>query len=217
MQDFSAVLFDLDGTLLDTAGDLGNALNHVMRQYDRPEVAYRDYRLIASNGAMGLLKLGFGEELDQIDFAHARKILLDYYASNICHKTLPFDGVSDLLTHLNQINKPWGIVTNKPAALTEKLLAHFPLMANCRSVISGDTLSVSKPHPEPLLLAAKQLQIDPAKALYVGDALRDIQAANAAKMGSVIARYGYIAKDENLAAWQADYIIDSVDELKGLG
>ena len=210
---FDAVLFDLDGTLLDTAGDLGNALNHVLEHFERPVCEYHQYRNIASNGAKGLLELGFGADLEKIDFDLARQRLLDFYESNICAQTQPFDGVIGCLEQLNNNAIPWGIVTNKPGWLTEKLLAYFPLMAQCDSIISGDTLAKRKPDPLPLFIAAQQLSVAPHRTVYVGDAIRDIEAANAANMISVIAKYGYIDENEDLDSWQAQFSINSISEL----
>ncbi len=210
--DFKAVLFDLDGTLLDTAPDLGNALNHVLSSFHRPLCKYQEYRNIASDGAKGLLELGFGEDIVHIDFDKARQKLLDFYEDNICRETQPFSGVISCLESLNEMQLPWGIVTNKPGWLTDKLLTHFPIMASCGSVISGDSLPKRKPDPLPLLTAAKQLAVEPEDTLYIGDAIRDIEAANAAQMISVIARYGYIDKNEDLTRWKADHTIDAMEE-----
>ena len=210
---FRAVLFDLDGTLLDTARDLGNALNHVLESYDRPKCVYHQYRNIASDGAKGLLELGFGDDLANIEYEPARQKLLDFYEHNICAETLPFHGVMSCLEKLNEHAIPWGIVTNKPGWLTDKLLIHFPIMAQCASVISGDTLSKRKPDPLPLITAAKQLGVEPKNTLYIGDALRDIEAANAANMISVIAHYGYISENEDINAWNAQFTISSIDKM----
>ncbi len=212
---FDGVLFDLDGTLLDTAPDLGNALNHVLDQYGHPLCAYEDYRVVASDGALGLLQLGFGERYAELDVEHARGLLLDFYLTNICVDTQPFDGVLDTLNWLNQHDIPWGIVTNKPEQLTLSLLQYFPIIAQCKSIIGGDTLSQRKPHPLPLLHCAEQLQlnVNTQRCLYVGDALRDIEAAQSAKMPSVIARYGYIKEQENIQNWRADYTINHISEL----
>jgi phosphoglycolate phosphatase len=200
----NAILFDLDGTLLDTAKDLGNALNYVLTQQGQPLVSYDKYRNIASDGAKGLLELGFAEKLKSYDFSVLRQQLLDHYEQNICVDTCYFEGVETLLTALNERHLPWGIVTNKPEFLTLQLVKYFPLLENCHVVISGDTLTERKPHPLPLLHAEKQLNLFKPNTWYVGDALRDIQAANSADMVSVIAEYGYIAKNTNTTNWNAD-------------
>ncbi|GAA0852400.1 HAD-IA family hydrolase [Aliiglaciecola litoralis] len=216
MLNFDGVLFDLDGTLLDTAPDLGNALNHVLRQHGVNECSYDLYRPVASNGAKGLLELGFGDQFQHINYDTARQSLLDYYHLNICTDTQPFDGVADYLAKLNSASIPWGIVTNKPGWLTDKLLQHFPIMSKCQCVVSGDTYENSKPHPQPLLEAAKALNLSPENTLYVGDAKRDIQAAHAANMRSVAALYGYLTHPQEAQDWQAEYAIQHISELSAL-
>ncbi|WP_293747725.1 HAD-IA family hydrolase [uncultured Paraglaciecola sp.] len=209
----NAILFDLDGTLLDTAKDLGNALNHILRDLERPEVAHETYRNIASDGAKGMLELGFGDDLKNFDFASLRQQFLDYYDNNICVDTDYFVGIEDLLLNLNQNAIPWGIVTNKPEFLTLKLVTSFPLLQNCAVIISGDTLSERKPHPLPLLHAEEKLSLALPNTWYIGDAERDIQAANSANMVSVIAQYGYISDKQQTVEWNADLSIHSPSDL----
>jgi phosphoglycolate phosphatase len=211
----NAILFDLDGTLLDTARDLGNALNQILVSLERPTVDYKSYRNIASDGAKGMLELGFGEDLKYYDFAGLRQQFLDYYENNICVETDYFVGVESLLLALNQNKVPWGIVTNKPEFLTLQLITSFPLLQNCGVVISGDTLSERKPHPLPLLHAEEKLELALPNTWYIGDAKRDIQAANSANMFSVIAQYGYISDIQQTKSWNADLSIDSPGELLG--
>lgn len=208
MQAPTGILFDLDGTLLDTAKDLGNTLNHILEQHNRPTVSYQEYRNIASNGAKGLLELGFGQDLKDYDFTQLREYFLDYYQQNICVDTVYFDGIQVLLESLNQHNIPWGIVTNKPEGLTLDLVKFFPLLADCHVIIGGDTLPERKPHPLPLIYAEKMLKTARNNTWYIGDALRDIQAANAANMISVVANYGYIADIGEIPHWQADLNIE---------
>ncbi|MGJ8679942.1 HAD-IA family hydrolase [Paraglaciecola sp.] len=209
----NAMLFDLDGTLLDTAPDLGNALNHILRLYKMPTVTYQQYRNIASDGAKGLLELGFGEELKEYDFTKLRQQLLDYYEQNICVDTCYFEGIETLLSNLNKQNIPWGIVTNKPEFLTLKLVKYFPLLENCAVIISGDSLPNRKPHPEPLLHAQKLLNIATPNTWYIGDAERDIQAANSANMVSVVTLNGYIDKSIDVDMWNPDIKVSSAREL----
>ncbi|WP_299076864.1 HAD family hydrolase [uncultured Paraglaciecola sp.] len=208
-----AILFDLDGTLLDTAKDLGNALNHILSSLQRPTVAYDTYRNIASDGAKGLLELGFGEDLESFDFAMLRQQFLDYYENNICVDTEYFTGIETVLLTLNQQNIPWGIVTNKPEFLTLQLLESFPLLKNCSVIVSGDSLNKRKPHPLPLLHAEQALGLSSPTTWYIGDAQRDIQAANAANMVSVIAEYGYISESQQTDIWHADLSIAKPDDL----
>ncbi|PKG97431.1 HAD family hydrolase [Paraglaciecola sp. MB-3u-78] len=208
-----AILFDLDGTLLDTARDLGNALNHILRELKRPTVDYDVYRNIASDGAKGMLELGFGEDLQNFDFARLRQQFLDYYENNICVDTDYFVGIESLLLTLNQKNIPWGIVTNKPEFLTLQLVTSFPLLQNCAVIVSGDTLSERKPHPLPLLHAEEKFALTSPNTWYIGDAERDIQAANAANMVSVIAQYGYITDFQQTDEWNADLSIHEPSDL----
>lgn len=203
-----ALLFDLDGTLLDTARDLGNALNHVLTSNNQPVCDYAIYRNIASDGSKGLLDIGFGAQIKHYDYAQLRQQFLDYYHQAICVDTTVFTGVQELIQGLDTANIPWGIVTNKPGWLTAKLLPHFAEFANCQVVISGDTFSHSKPHPMPLLAAAKQIEIAPNEIWYVGDAKRDIDAAKAADMVSVLANYGYIDSTHQAHLWAADLKVD---------
>ncbi|MFT4809428.1 MAG: 2-phosphoglycolate phosphatase [Paraglaciecola sp.] len=209
----NAILFDLDGTLLDTAKDLGNALNQILKELERPTIDYEVYRNIASDGAKGMLELGLGKDLKNYDFAVLRQQFLDYYETNICIDTDYFLGVESLLLTLNQNNIPWGIVTNKPEFLTLQLITSFPLLQHCGVIISGDTLNKRKPHPLPLLHAEEKLAINSPNTWYIGDAERDIQAANAANMHSVIAQYGYISDIKQTNSWNADLSIHSPSEL----
>ena len=202
------VLFDLDGTLLDTARDLGNALNWVLQQHEMPVCEFDVYRNIASDGSQGLLEIGFGEKLAEFDVEALRALFLDRYEQEICIDTVSFDGIKELLARLDEDNIPWGIVTNKPQWLTELLLPNFDEFANCQVVISGDTLAKRKPDPLPLIHAAKIMQISPSECWYIGDAKRDIDAAIAANMTSVVANYGYIGPEHRSDTWNADLYID---------
>jgi len=208
-----AILFDLDGTLLDTARDLGNALNAVLRDKKLSEIHYAQYRPIASNGAKGMLELGFGEVLGEYDFELLRQQFLEHYQQHICADTVAFEGVEALLAHLRVKHIPWGVVTNKPANLTAELVSKFSLFEQCQVVVSGDTLTERKPHPAPLLHAAELIGIKPEQIWYVGDAERDVQAAKAAGMTSVLAEYGYIQPQDNSSDWQADFSISHASEL----
>jgi 2-phosphoglycolate phosphatase len=201
----SGVLFDLDGTLLDTANDLGEALNYVLRKYGLAEVAREDYRPIASDGALGLLTLGFADSLEKYDYEQLRAEFLAYYEENIAVHTCLYPEVSDLLHTLNERKIPWGVVTNKPEGLTRLLLPYFPEFENCLSIIGGDTLVNRKPHPEPILKACEEISVTSNHCLYVGDALRDIQAGNYANSTTVIAKWGYILANEDCKEWHADH------------
>lgn len=209
----ASVLFDLDGTLLDTADDLGAALNYVLTRYNKPIIAAKDYRPIASDGALGLLNLGFGDDIKQFDYEHLRAQFLNYYHDNIAVHTCLYPGVAELLTQLEQNNIPWGIVTNKPEGLTKKLLPFYSEFSQCAVMVAGDTLTKRKPDPAPILHACQQIGVDNKHCLYVGDALRDIQAGNSANMITFVAKWGYILSDESCESWQANHIIHQPTDL----
>ena len=206
------ILFDLDGTLLDTAADLGNTLNHLLQQHNLPTKTYEEFSPYASHGAKGLLELGF-TDLDEHQLNQLRQQFLDHYHQHLCVATTVYDGVSEVIEHCVDKGIPWGIVTNKPGFLTTPLLGYFPIMHSAQSVVSADTLPQRKPHPQPLLYAASQIKVSPADIWYVGDAERDMQAANAANMVSVLATYGYIHQQDNITQWRAQLHISHPSEL----
>jgi phosphoglycolate phosphatase len=212
-QNLASVLFDLDGTLLDTADDLGAALNFVLAQHNKPQVAAKDYRPVASDGALGLLSLGFGDAIKEFNYETLRKQFLDYYQENIAVHTCLYPGVAELLLHLETNKIPWGIVTHKPEGLTKTLLPHYAEFTQCAVMVAGDTLPLRKPDPEPLLYACKKIGVDHQQCFYVGDALRDIQAGNSAQMATFVAKWGYIASSEDCKTWQGDHIIAKPTDL----
>jgi len=201
---FKGVLFDLDGTLLDTADDLGAALNFVLKEHGFKAVSRDAFRPIASDGAAGLLSLGFSEALKDYDLDTLRSSFLEYYETHIADHTRLYDGVATLIKYLDEQDIPWGIVTNKPIGLTQVLLPHFPQFVHNKVTLGGDSLPTRKPHPAPLLRACQALNISPHECLYVGDAPRDIEAGNAAGMHSIIALWGYIKDTSVCDSWQAD-------------
>ena len=207
------VLFDLDGTLLDTAPDLGAALNHVLQSLAVPEKTYEEYRVESSNGSIGMLKMGLGDNFQEYDEETLRQQFLEHYESNISNDTVFFAGIVDLLTYLDNAQIPWGVVTNKPGYLTEKLLKDFKEFETCKVCYCGDTFEHRKPHPEPLLKAAEAINVKPQDIWYVGDAPRDMEAATAANMISVLARYGYLTEEELAREWDVDIQVDSATEL----
>lgn len=208
-----AVLFDLDGTLLDTSRDLGAALNHVLRHHGFAEKSYEEYRVESSNGALGLLRMGMGAKLSDFDAETLRLQFLDFYQTNICQFTRPFPGVEQLIAGIETLGLPWGIITNKPHVLTTALLPHFEIFKGCQLCFSGDSFAHRKPHPEPLNRAAELLNIAAEHIWYVGDAQRDMEAAQAANMVSVLAKYGYLTEAELRKNWQVDLVVDSAVEL----
>jgi phosphoglycolate phosphatase len=202
---YDAFLFDLDGTLLDTADDLGAALNSVLRANQTTEVTSEVYRPAASNGAAALLEVGFKELWPSLAQAQLIKQLVDNYAQNIANHTHCFSGIEPLLIALDQKKIKWGIMTNKPGFLTEPLVAAIPALKNASVVISGDTLEEAKPSPMPLLHCAKLMDVIPARCLYIGDAERDIQAGKAAGMPTATALWGYIPSESEALTWKADF------------
>jgi phosphoglycolate phosphatase len=203
--EYDAFLFDLDGTLLDTADDLGAALNAVLRAQQMDEVTSDVYRLAASNGAGALLAAGFKDKWPEQPQAELIKQLLDEYAASIAKHTTCFKGVESLLIALDQKKIKWGIMTNKPGFLTDPLVAAIPALKNASVVISGDTLAEAKPSPLPLLHCAKLMAVKPNRCLYIGDAQRDIQAGKAAGMHTATALWGYIPNNEEALSWKADF------------
>lgn len=204
-----AVLFDLDGTFADTAPDLAAALNHVRSQRSLPPLPLETIRPQASHGARGLLKLGFGVEPDAPDFATLRESFLDYYDAHICVHTTLFDGMAQLIETLERRSMPWGIVTNKPHRFTVPLMQALGYAQRAACLISGDTCARAKPYPDPLFKACELMGIEPPHCLYLGDDLRDMEAAQAAGMRGIIARYGYIDAQADLDSWHSDGKVDA--------
>ena len=204
-----AVFFDLDGTLADTAPDLGHALNLLRKQRGLLPLAQEIIRPYASHGARGLLEIGLGLTPDNPDFGVARLEFLAFYERCLCHYTRLFSGIAELLDRLESRNIAWGVVTNKPARYTDPLLAKLGLTQRAACIVSGDTCANAKPHPEPLLYAARQTGKEPAKCLYIGDAERDIEAARAAGMPVLVALYGYLDESDRPHEWRSDGAIDS--------
>ena len=198
-----AVLFDLDGTLIDSAPDLGAAVNRMRVARGLPALAEGVLRPHASHGARGLVGAGFGVAPDHPDFLPLREEFLAGYAAALCERTVLFPGVAELLDVLERTGLPWGIVTNKATRLTLPLLDALALRLRPGCIVCGDTTARAKPHPEPLLAAAELLGVPAVDCLYVGDAERDVEAGNAAGMITLVARYGYIRDDELPDEWSA--------------
>lgn len=217
--DFSrvrGVLFDLDGTFADTAPDLADALNHTLQRHGHAPLPYEWIRPVVSHGGSALIRLGFGLSPEDPKFAVLKQDLLDYYEHNLCARTRLFDGMEEVLSALESRAIPWGIVTNKPAWLTDPLMAGLGLDRRAASIVSGDTCTNNKPHPEPILCACKDIGIDPEQSIYVGDAERDIIAGRAAGSVTVAALYGYLLQDDSPSDWNADAHIDAPVDLLGL-
>ncbi len=214
MNTFEGVFFDLDGTLIDTAPDMGLALNLLLDDHGRPPLSMSTIRPHVSHGSAALVKLGFGIDESGSNFEMLKQAFLDIYQTNVAVESTLFKGMELILENLESAQIPWGIVTNKPGYLTQQLLTALELDYRATSVISGDSLSVRKPHPAPLFKACELASCSPEKCLYVGDAERDVEAAKAAGMISCAALYGYYTDDENPTAWNADCYIDSPIELE---
>jgi phosphoglycolate phosphatase len=214
----NGVLFDLDGTLLDTAADLAEALNQVLRFQHVKALSVDAIRPFISSGVAGLLNLGLQIKVTDPIFPILRAQFLDYYKQHICLHTHLFPGVDALINYLQEEKWPWGIVTNKSANLTKDLIEKFPLLNSAKCIVAGDTLKFSKPHPQPLLRACQSIDCLPENCIYVGDAKQDIEAANAAGMYSFIALYGFIGDKEDVTKWNASAKISSpLDIIEYLG
>jgi len=198
-----AVLFDLDGTLADTAGDLALALNRVRADRRLPPVPLADLRAHASSGARGLLGAGMGITPESADYEELREAFLAHYSACLAETTVLFAGVAELLDALEQRRMRWGIVTNKFSRYTGPVVNALALADRASTVVSGDTTPHAKPHPAPLLHAAGELKVPASRCIYVGDDLRDIVAGNAAGMPTIVAEYGYMGNGGNSDTWPA--------------
>ncbi len=208
-----AVLFDLDGTLIDSAPDLGAAADKMRTDRGLPSLPYALYRPLAGAGARGMLKIAFDMTPEHVDFMAMREEFFANYESAMTVRTYAFDGVSDLIDGLHTRGLPWGVVTNKMARFTDPLTQAMPLFASAAAIVSGDTTPHPKPHPEPMFEAARRLGLAPEVCLYVGDDERDIVAGRAAGMHTVAANYGYLGEKTDISSWGADLKIDSPIEL----
>jgi N-acetyl-D-muramate 6-phosphate phosphatase len=208
-----AVLFDLDGTLADTAPDLAAAANRVRADRTLPPLPLAALRGYASAGARGLLGAALGVTHDDADYESLRDAFLAYYAAGLCDNTRLFDGATDVLSELERRGLRWGIVTNKAQRFTLPLLEHLSLAPRAGAIVCGDTTPYTKPHPAPLLAGAQALGIEASTCVYVGDAERDITAGIAAGMKTLIARYGYFPPEDVPERWPADGAIDTLPGL----
>lgn len=209
----SGLLFDLDGTLVDTAPDLVGTLYEMLDQMavDRPGFAVCRNRV--SQGARGLLELGLGITPDAVEYTELRARFLDIYALRMCRESQPFPGVRDLLASLAEQNIPWGIATNKPARFTGPLIESLELLPPSGLVVTPDEVERGKPHPAMIDLAVGQLGIAADQCWFVGDARQDVTAGRGAGVVTAVARWGYIEPDEPVHEWQADLHFDDVAAL----
>ncbi len=204
-----AVLFDLDGTLIDSAPDLGAAADKMRTDRGLPSLPPGRYRPMAGAGARGMLGVAFDMPPEHPDYAALREEFFVNYENCMTQRTYAFDGVERVIDQLVARRLPWGVVTNKSARFTEPLTRGMPLFQSAATVISGDTTPHAKPHPAPLLEAARRLGLEPGRCVYVGDDERDIVAGHAAGMYTVAAAYGYLGNGGNMQAWGAHAVIDS--------
>ena len=216
--DVRAVLFDLDGTLADTAPDLAAALNKQLQAREHPALPVEAVRQFVSQGARGMLRVGFGLTPQDADYPALRDEFLRLYAMDLCNESQLFPGMLQLLEQLEQRGLAWGIVSNKQEHLTLKVVQGLGLLSRAACVIGGDTTGRAKPHPDSLLEASRRLDLSPADCCYVGDDERDVQASVAAGMTPVVALYGYLGADKPPAQWGAQWLIERpLDLLKLLG
>ena len=207
-----AVLFDLDGTFADTAPDLARAVNVMLVARGLPPVSADLTRPVTSTGARGMLRVAFNMTLEHADYAAMRTEFLDIYAANLCVETCLFPGMAELIEGIEARGLKWGIVTNKAERYAKPLIEQLELASRCACVIGGDTVGVTKPSPEPLFAACRQIGIDPRAAIYVGDDRRDVEAGRAAGMRTVAVRYGYLNGGDP-DAWGADLVVDTPQEV----
>ena len=209
---FDAVLFDLDGTLIDTALDMVGVLLEQLRDEGHDPIEYELARSNVSYGSAGLINLAFPNVSDE-EHERLRTEYLDRYEEAVCVDSALFPGLENLLDIFQEAAIPWGIVTNKPTRMTVPLLDALNLSSRAACMISGDTISERKPDPAPMLLACEHTGIAPQQTVYVGDAARDIEAGKAAGMFTIAASYGYIPANEDPRAWGADIIAKDTEEL----
>jgi len=213
---FKAVLFDLDGTLADTAPDLGAALNQLRAEEGLPPLAHDTLRPHTSAGTRGMLRAGFGVFPGDPAYQTLADRFLTHYMSGLCVDTAVFPELDPVLVALESRNILWGVVTNKPRRFTEPLMEALELTHRCACIVSGDSTPKPKPSPDSLVLAANMLNLAAQDIAYVGDDLRDIQAGQAASMRTIAARWGYLGVDTPIENWQADWIADTPGALRSI-
>ena len=207
-----AVLFDLDGTLVDSAPDLAAAINKVRADRQLPLTPYEQLRPVASAGAQGLIRAAFGIGTEHEDYPDLVEAFLHNYASAIAVRTTLFDGIPELLDFLRSKNIPWGVVTNKRHYLTVPLLLEIGLH-DAACVISGDTTAHPKPHPEPIREAARRIGVEPHECWYIGDDVRDVLSGNSAGSITIAVTWGY---GEDVRSWEADLVVDTPWQIRDM-
>ena len=207
------VLFDLDGTLADTAPDLAAAANRQRADRGLEPLPIEQLRPMASHGARGLLGRALGLAPGDAGYEEARLEFLDYYEQALCVHTRLFAGMAETLDRLETERRRWGVVTNKARRFTEPLIDRLGLSRRAACVVSGDTTPHAKPHPAPIRHALNACAVESTRAVYVGDDLRDIQAGRAAGVATIVAAYGYLGADTDIATWGGDRVIDTPQQL----
>ena len=211
------VLFDLDGTLIDTAPDFTLVVNKLLAEHDRDALSHKVIHLNVSNGARALVKNAFEIDETHDDFSSLLQRLLDLYYEQLDSTVAAlYPGLDDLLAQLEAQNIPWGIVTNKPEKYSARLLEKLQLSSRCSVLVCPDHVSETKPHPEPIFLALEKLGLNSERTVYIGDHIRDIQAAKNADVIAIAAAYGYLAEDAKVEEWYADFILHSPEQTTSL-
>ena len=207
------VLFDLDGTLVDTAPDLAQALNRVLEEEGRAHAPYEMVRAQASYGGKAIVCAGFNIEESDPDFERLRKRFLENYAEQICVHSRLFEGMEEVLRQIESDRRQWGVVTNKPSYLTDPLMKSLGLTERAACIVSGDTTAKSKPDPLPMHYACEVSGADTRECVYVGDAQRDIEAGHRAGMRTLAAAFGYLRDSDDPLTWGADHVLGEPGEL----
>lgn len=207
------VLFDLDGTLLDTAPDFAHVLNQMRAEHQLPPLSLEAIKPAVSEGLAALIQLAFNLPTEHSQHGYLSEQFLKRYETNPCRFTKPFPGILALLANLEQHAIPWGIVTNKKKALTESILKTLQFIDRASCIVCGDSTPYLKPHPASLLFACKALNVPPAHCVYIGDAERDIQAGHSAGMTTIGALFGYITTIEEAFQWNADYYVNTANDI----
>jgi len=216
MSPFHAVLFDLDGTLIDSAPDLAGAANELRAVHGLPALPYELFRPMVGSGARGMVGVAFDVGPQHERFIELRDDFLRLYELRMTHETRVFDAMLPVLDALEQRHRPWGIVTNKAARFTDPLVRSLGLSPRAKAVVAGDTTPHSKPHPAPLLEAARRVGCEPGQCVYVGDDVRDVLAGRAAGMTTIVAGWGYLGTDDPIESWGAEYIVSQPADLLNL-
>lgn len=209
----NTVFFDLDGTLADTAPDLAKALNQLLEEKNKTALPFKEIRPVVSHGGNALIRLAFNISENQPEFSSLKERFLQLYQSRLHNGTTLFAGMADVLEILEKENFIWGVITNKPAWLTNPLMQQLGLVGRAACIISGDSSAYSKPHPAPLQLANEITNTKPESCIYIGDAKRDIDAGRAAGMYTLVACYGYLGNEDQPETWNADGMVQSVPEI----